>query len=208
MPLVRSSLTAVAVLAFLGFGTSAAHADVLITPFVGGNTGGSASSPLFRAVDDGTRANFGVSLAAMAGGVFGVEADVGYTPRFVGADIDIIGIPITVAQNRVTTAMMNLTVGLPIQGRSGIGVRPYAVGGVGLIRQQIDLVGGLASYTANDFGYDLGGGVMLFLGRHVGLRGDVRHFRTTGGISVADLVDLEPGAFNFTRTSVGVTFRY
>jgi hypothetical protein len=195
-------------LAFLALGASAARADVLITPFVGSNMGGSASSPLFRAVDDGSRTNFGASLALMAGGVFGVEADVGYTPRFVGVDVDLIGIPITVAQNRVTTAMMNLTVGLPIQGRSGIGVRPYAVGGLGLVRQQIDLVGGLASYSTNDLGYDVGGGVVLFLGRHVGLRGDVRHFRTTGGIGVNDLIDLEPGPFNFTRTSVGVTLRY
>jgi hypothetical protein len=208
MPLARFSLRALAVLGFVGLAASAARADVLITPFVGSNMGGSASSPLFRAIDDGSRTNFGVSLAAMAGGVFGVEADIGYTPRFVGADIDLAGVPISVAQNRVTTAMMNLTVGLPIQGRSGIGVRPYAVGGIGLIRQQIDVVGGLVSYTENDFGYDVGGGVVLFLGRHVGFRGDVRHFRTTGGISVSDLVDLEPGAFNFTRTSVGVTLRY
>jgi len=208
MPLPRFPFTLLAVLASLGLVTSAARADVLITPFVGSNMGGSASSPLFRAVDDGSRTNFGVSLAMMAGGVFGVEADVGYTPRFVGADVDFIGIPISVAQNRVTTAMVNLTAGIPIQGRSGIGVRPYAVGGIGLIRQQIDLVGGLVSHTTSDLGYDLGGGLVLFLGRHVGLRGDVRHFRTTGGISVSDLIDLEPGAFNFTRTSVGVTFRY
>lgn len=208
MPLARFSSAFLAFLVLLGVGSSTARADVLITPFVGSNMGGSASAPLFRAIDDGSPTNFGVSFAAMAGGVFGVEGDFGYTPRFVGADIDFIGIPITVVQNRVTTAMMNLTVGVPVQGRSGVGVRPYAVGGVGLIRQQVDVVGGLASFTENDFGYNLGGGLMLFLGRHVGLRGDVRHFRTTGGVSVSDLVDLEPGAFNFTRASFGVTFRY
>jgi hypothetical protein len=104
--------------------------------------------------------------------------------------------------------MANLTAGIPLQGRSGIGVRPYGVAGVGLIRQQIDVIGGLAAYTANDLGYDVGAGLMVFFGPHVGLRGDVRHFRSVGGGGLTDLLDLNPGAFNFTRTSIGVTFRY
>jgi hypothetical protein len=147
-------------------------------------------------------------MAVMAGGVFGLEADLGYTPRFFGRDLSIGGLPVTAVQNHVITAMANLTAGLPLQGRSGVGLRPYAVGGIGLIRQRIDVLGGIASYTTNDLGYDVGGGLMLFVGRHVGIRGDVRHFRTLGGDNLIDLIDLQPGSFNFTRTSIGVTFRY
>jgi hypothetical protein len=44
--------------------------------------------------------------------------------------------------------------------------------------------------------------------RNVGIRGDVRHFRTLGGNTLVDLIDLQPGAFNYTRATVGVTFRY
>lgn len=187
---------------------SIARADVLLTPFVGANVGGSASSPLFDFSGDASRTNFGASVAVMSGGVLGLEADIGYTPRFFGTDVPIAGVPLTLARNRVVTAMANLTAGIPLQGRSGIGVRPYGVAGVGLIRQQVDVIGALAAYTANDFGYDVGAGLMVFFGPHVGLRGDVRHFRSVGGGGLTDLLDLNPGAFNFTRTSIGVTFRY
>jgi hypothetical protein len=49
---------------------------------------------------------------------------------------------------------------------------------------------------------------MLFMGEHVGLRGDLRYFRTTGSNPLTSLIDLQPGAFNFTRASIGITFRY
>ena len=205
MPLGRVLLIALVV---LGLTSPSASADVLLTPFVGANVGGSSSAPIASLVGDASRTSFGASAAIMSGGVLGLEADFGYTPRFFSAEIPIAGVPLTLAQNRVITAMANLTAGVPIQGRSGVGIRPYGVSGVGLIRQQIDLVGGLAGYTANDLGYNVGGGLMVFFGRHVGLRGDVRHFRGVGGSGLTDLLDLEPGAFNFTRTSVGVTFRY
>jgi opacity protein-like surface antigen len=205
MPLGR--FVVILLIAFT-FGSSTAGADVLLTPFVGANVGGSSSSPLFRLAGDADRTNFGASLALMSGGVIGLEADFGYTPRFFGANLPIEAFPVTLAQNRVVTAMANLTAGLPLQARSGVGLRPYGVAGLGLIRQQIDVIGGIGVYRSNDLGYDVGGGLMVFLGRHVGLRGDVRHFRSVGGSIVSDLIDLEPGAFNFTRTSIGVTFRY
>jgi hypothetical protein len=43
---------------------------------------------------------------------------------------------------------------------------------------------------------------------NVGIRGDVRHIRTVGASTLVDLADLQPGAFNYTRATVGVTFRY
>jgi Outer membrane protein beta-barrel domain len=185
-----------------------ARADVMFTPFVGANVGGSAtSSPLADFVGSASRTTFGGSIALMSGGVFGIEADVGYTPRFFGTDVELGGIPISLARNNVLTAMVNLTAGVPLQG-GGVGIRPYAVGGVGLIRQQLSAAAGLVRYDANDLGYDIGGGVVLFVSRNVGIRGDVRHFRSIGANGVIDLIDLQPGAFNYTRATVGVTFRY
>ena len=199
-----AGLTGLALLVSSG----AARADVMFTPFVGTNVGGSAASPIAHLVGTPSRTTFGGSLALMSGGVFGLEADVGYTPRFFGADLELGGIPISLARNNVLTAMVNLTAGVPIEGRGGAGIRPYAVGGVGLIRQQLSAAAGLVSYDANDIGYNVGGGVVVFVSRNVGVRGDVRHFRTIGGNPVLDLIDLQPGAFNYTRATVGVTFRY
>jgi hypothetical protein len=197
-------------LAALGvlFLPAAGRADVLFTPFVGGNLGGSASSPIADFVGDQSRATFGGSLALMGGGIFGVEGDLGFTPKFFGSDVELGGVPVSIVRNNVLTAMANLTAGIPIQSRGGTGVRPYVVGGVGLIRQQFDLAGGIVGYSASDLGYDVGGGIMIFAGRNFGIRGDLRHFRSVGGSTLSDLVDLQPGTFNFTRATIGVTFRY
>jgi opacity protein-like surface antigen len=187
---------------------AAGRADVLFTPFIGGNLGGSVTSRFADFVGDQSRTTFGGSIATMSGGIFGIEGDLGFTPKFFGTDVQLKGIPVSVARNNVLTAMANLTVGVPLQSHGGPGIRPYGVGGVGLIRQQFDLIGGLIGYTANDLGYNVGGGVMIFPSGHVGIRGDVRYFRSIGGNTVSDLLDLQPGAFNFTRATVGVTFRY
>jgi Outer membrane protein beta-barrel domain len=187
---------------------AAGRADVLFTPFIGGNLGGSVTSRFADFVGDQSRTTFGGSIAAMSGGIFGIEGDLGFTPKFFGTDVQLQGVPVSVARNNVLTAMANLTVGVPLQSHGGPGIRPYGVGGVGLIRQQFDLIGGLVDYTANDLGYNIGGGVLIFPSAHVGIRGDVRYFRSIGANTVSDLLDLQPGAFNFTRATVGVTFRY
>ena len=185
-----------------------ARADVIFTPFVGTNLNGTASSPVGTLLGDPSRMNFGGSVAVMSGGVFGIEADFGYSPRFFGSDVQIAGLPISLVRNNVTTGMVNFTVGVPIQGSNGVGFRPYAVAGIGVIRQRLDVAGGILNHTSSDLGYDFGGGAMLFFGEHIGLRGDLRYFRTAGDNPFASLVELERGSFNFTRASVGVTLRY
>ena len=189
-------------------GAAPARADTLFTPFVGSNLSGTISAPVGSLVGDPSRTTFGGSIAVMGGGVFGVEADFGYSPRFFGSDIEVRGVPLSLVRNNVTTGMVNLTVGLPLEGRSGVGLRPYAVAGVGVIRQQLDVAGGAISHTSTDLGYDVGGGAILFFGRHVGLRGDLRYLSTTGSNPFASLVNLREGSFHFTRASVGLTLRY
>jgi hypothetical protein len=185
-----------------------ATADTLFTPFLGANMNGAISSPIGSLTGDASRTTFGGSLAVMGGGVFGIEADAGYTPRFFGTDVQVGGAAVSLARNSVITAMLNLTVGVPIEGGSGVGLRPYAVAGIGLIRQQLEAGSGLVDVTSHDFGYDVGGGAILFVGRHVGIRGDIRYFSTTGNNPFASLVELREGSFHFTRASVGLTLRY
>jgi opacity protein-like surface antigen len=213
MFLVRRSIIGLALLIPI-LAPSPARADVMLTPFVGGNLFGSASAPLADFVGDHSRTTFGGSVTLTAHGIFGIEGDFGYTPKFFGAGLDVAGVPVNLARNNVLTAMANVTVGVPLQSQrgpygtgGGRGVRPYGVAGFGLIRQQVDLAG-LLGYAANDLGYDLGGGVDIFLTRNVGIRGDFRYFRTLSGNTISDLLDLQPGAFNFSRLSVGLTLRY
>ena len=133
---------------------SPARADVLLTPFVGVNFGGSARSALADFIGSQSHTTFGGSVAVMGGGIFGVEGDLGYSPRFFGTHLRVAGVPVSLAQNNVLTAMGNLIVGVPLQGHSGTGVRPYGVAGLGLIRQNVSLVDGLVNYGANDLDCD------------------------------------------------------
>ena len=69
-------------------------------------------------------------------------------------------------------------------------------------------VGGLFDVASkNDFGFDVGGGVMGFFSQNVGIRGDVRYFRSFSGSS-DNLTGLAVSDFNFWRGSVGVSFKF
>jgi opacity protein-like surface antigen len=177
---------------------SAARADGFITPYVGTLFGGTLGD-----FDVEERPyTFGVSFGSMGGGIFGFEADLAFSPDFLGdSDSFLIG------DTSVTTAMANVLIGAPMGGQSGAGVRPYAAAGVGAIRQQVEAFGDFLEFTSTDFGYNLGGGVMFFFGQRGGIRADFRYFRNFQK-SDEGLFDLEPGTFSFSRATVGAVLRF
>ena len=86
-------------------------------------------------------------------------------------------------------------------------VRPYVSGGGGLIKTRVDDVGQFfGSIDNNNFGFDVGGGLMGFFSDNVGVRGDIRFFRSLDNNDYG--VDLALGDFRFWRGTVGVTFRF
>jgi len=62
------------------------------------------------------------------------------------------------------------------------------------------------SVTDSQAAYSLGGGVNFFVSQHVGINADLRYFRnfSTGNA----VLDLPNEKFNFSRGSVGITFRF
>src|SRR3954453_15641354 len=151
-----------------------ASADWLFTPFIGATFGGNA---FVGGVGDTFKNDFereltyGASIGWMGAGIIGFEGDFGYSPNFFRGDdknnnINFVG------DGNVTTLMGNLVVGLPLGP-----VRPYASGGLGLLKSSVDSAGQFLNGSRNDLGYDLGGGLML-LGHNVGVRGDIRYFRS------------------------------
>ena len=62
------------------------------------------------------------------------------------------------------------------------------------------------SLDDSELAWDFGGGVMFFFGTHVGLRGDVRYFRTFGDVEF-DPVD-RPQTLEFGRASAGLILRF
>lgn len=174
----------------LALGVAApAHAQTFFTPFAGATFGGDAPAKKFST---------GASLTFM-GRVAGLELEFGYTPDFFGEQTDFA----LVADSNVTNFMANLMVG-PGVGR----VRPYGVGGVGLMRTRVNTNDLFDDVATNDFALNLGGGVFGLISDHVGVRGDVRYFRRLQDPSNDNDFDVALGKFNFWRAYGGVTFKF
>lgn len=185
---------------------SPASADWMFTPFVGLTAGGKVSDINGTNLEDRTKATFGGGLTWMGAGILGFDVDFGYTPNFFGDSPDF-------GDSNVTTLMGNVVVGIPIGGQTGGGIRPYVVGGLGLLRQRVDSANAFFDdVSRNNMGFDVGGGVMGFLSDSVGLRGDVRYFRKLKGDteddSGFDLDVFDVDTLSFWRATVGVTFRF
>ena len=173
-----------------------ARADVVLTPYVGSLFGGD--------MGDST-ATFGANAAFMGNGIFGAEIGFNYAPEFVKAS----AINDDIAQ---MSLMGNLIVGIPIGSTSQGGhIRPYITGGAGLFRVSSAESQFFDNVTANDFALNFGGGVMAFFNEHVGIRTDLRYFRTLTDDdpeSGIEDIDFELGDLNFWKWDVGAAFRF
>ena len=101
-----------------------------------------------------------------------------------------------------------MEVGAPFGGQTGGGIRPYASGGLGLIKTRIDDPDDLFELNSTDWGLNVGGGVAGFFSDNIGLQGDVRYFRSLGDNEPDDEFDLALGSFSFWRGTVGLVFRF
>jgi len=169
-----------------------ARADSYISPFIGTNFGNNSGNG---------RVNVGADVGWMGAGIIGAEVDFGYAPSFFGNQ-GVFG------SNSVSDLMGNLIVGIPAGGTHGVGVRPYATIGVGLLRSQINGATSTAgSISNNEAGMNAGVGVMGFFSNHLGIRGDVRYLRNLTGNSTPNKLNIDFGAFHFWRASVGIVLR-
>jgi opacity protein-like surface antigen len=191
----KSLLVVTAVLLML---PGSARADWLVTPYAGMTFKGDATGL--------EHLTYGLSAGFMGAGIAGFEADLGYTPRFFEPKDSTNSNDLT-GSNNVTSLMGNLLLGVPVGGQSGGGIRPYVVGGVGLLKQNVPGVTDFfEASSANDFGFDLGFGAVGFVSDHVGFRGDIRYLRSfqeeqrTGP-------NVGVGKFDFWRWTAGITLR-
>jgi opacity protein-like surface antigen len=178
-------------------GPASARADWLFTPNIGVGFGGDTPS--------NDKLTYGASIGWMGAGVLGWEADLAYTPTFFENDTDNTSLLDT---DNVTTAMANVIIGVPIGGQTGPGFRPYVAGGLGMLKTHVATSDQLFNITNNDFGFDLGAGVIGFATDHVGFRGDVRYYRSLQDPQPDNEFDFGVGKFDFWRGTVGLAFRW
>lgn len=187
-------------LALLMLHPAPAAAEWHIKPFVGLTFGGGTTFVDAEKALGKPNPVYGVT-GVLLGNVLGVEADVGRAPGFFQS-----GGQNLLAGSRVTTLTGNVVVALPKR-MAEYTLRPYFVGGVGLMHVSIEgRLGGL-NVSSTLPAMDLGGGATGFLSDRVGLSWDVRHFGSIGeGKLNGD--SLAGEQLSFWRATMAVTIRY
>ena len=196
----------ISALALLLAPASANAQSWFFSPFIGGNFGGSADFGDFPNSDDEVerRMDFGATLGWNPG-VVGFEVDLGWSPNFfqdTAGDANF-----EFGDSNVTTLMANVL----FSAKPGSGIRPYASTGLGLMRANISSATNLFDdLSTNDLGVNVGAGLNANFNDNVGIRGDVRYFRSLQDNQpdndFEDILSL--GSFDFWRGTVGLTFRW
>jgi opacity protein-like surface antigen len=169
------------------------RAQSYISPLVGYDFGGDSGCPTITGCED-KRLNFGIGLGQL-GAVLGFETEFAYAKDFFGSGPNL--------SSNVLTVMGNVML-VPAIGP----VRPYALVGLGLIKSHVEFTPtSLLTTDNNDFGWDVGGGVFIFLGEHVGVRGDIRHFHSFEDLTIAG-VALSDTKLDFGRASAALVLKF
>lgn len=141
------------------------RAQGFISPLIGYDFGGNSGCPEISNCED-KRTNLGVAIGTM-GAILGFEEEFADAKNFFGS--------VDTQSSSVITLMSNIMI-VPALGP----VHPYVLGGLGLMKTHVDFTRtDLLSTTNNSLAWDLGGGVTVLFGGHLGIRGDIRHFHST-----------------------------
>jgi len=168
-----------------------ARAQGFISPSYGYNFGGDAGC---RTATDcrNKNWNWGGALGVL-GSVVGFEAELTYEGEFTGD---------APSRTSVTTLMGNFL----LAPRFAI-VQPYGLIGLGAIRTKARDTA--ASNSEDSMGWTIGGGLIVFVQKHIGLKGDVRYYHSFSALDFLP-IDLERdrNKIDFGRAGLGVVFRF
>lgn len=171
---------------------SPSAAQAYVNPFLGYNFSGDAGCPEIVGCED-KNLNWGFA-AGLVGKIVGAELELGFTNGFFGET--------ATTKTDVTTIMGHFL----LAPRFGP-IQPYGLFGLGLIKSRVEETAGVDE-TQNDFGYDVGGGVMIFFGKHFGIRGDIRYFRSFDALGFLGDEFQGDNKLDFGRFSGGAVFRF
>jgi opacity protein-like surface antigen len=171
----------------------------MVTPFIGLKFAGKTTIVDLEQGASNAKMTLGASIAVLSDNIFGVEGELGHSPRFFERSTGSL-----VARSNVTTLMGNVLFAVPRRITQD-SLRPYAVAGVGLVHVNIEDLANLLGVNTNLLGITFGGGAIGHLTNRTSIRIDVRHIRNIK--QVTD--DNVPGfsgvtEISFWRATVGV----
>ena len=188
-------------LALLLLPPAQALAEWQIRPFLGATFGGGTTLVDLEHAAGHPKIAVGMS-GALLGGIFGIEADAGRTPGFFQS-----GDQHLVLRSSATTLTGNIVIALP-RHLTEYTLRPYFVGGAGLMHAHIDDVLGALRVASDLPAMDIGGGVTGFLTDRIGLSWDVRYFRSVGGKTEGSGLSFGAEQLSFWRANMALAIRY
>jgi opacity protein-like surface antigen len=132
---------------------------------------------------------------------FPPSPDLGYTKAFFGETGE------TALNATATSGLTTMMGNIMLAPKIGF-VQPYGLAGIGVMRMQVDSL--TSTFTESDetkLAWDIGGGVIIFLGRHVGIRGDIRHIR---GMQDLELLaqTIEGSSVRFNRAAASLVLKF
>lgn len=184
MKITRSSIAAALLLSL----AASVRAEVLLTPYYGTSFGGTTTQ---------NSPTYGGAVGFLAGGWVGAEGEYGYVKDFFGSSDAGAGL----SQNKVQSVSGSLLLAVPLGA-----LRPYGAVGLSMIGANLASQPGLAALDDTAAGFNVGGGLFIWLGTHVGLRGDARYFRTFETIGGDSPLGLE--RLDYWRGIGGLTLRF
>jgi hypothetical protein len=192
--MVRHVITTGALAAVVLCGAArAASAQSFISPFIGYNFGGSSGCPDIDNCENKTR-NLGVAFGSI-GSFAGAEAEFSFIDNFFGESPG--------ASSHVITFMGNFM----LAPKFGV-FQPYGVIGLGWIKTHAEVsLGGLLESDNNHFGWDIGGGGIIYFGDHFGVRGDVRYFHAFSDLEILG-IPIADTKLDFGRLSGAAVFKF
>lgn len=174
--------------------TAPASAQGFISPFIGATIDETEVGCSAIVDCEDKRTTFGVGIGSL-GNLFGFELDFGYTKAFFGETTNNSSALLTVMGN----VMIAPKIG-PVQ--------PYVLGGIGLLRSNIEFTAqSLLDTSENKLGWDVGGGLMIFFGEHVGIRGDLRYIHAFQDFEFSGLT-IDGTKLDLGRASAAVVFKF
>jgi len=185
--------TLVLTLVLAGANASPAAAQGFISPFIGFNFGGDSGCPNISNCQD-KHVNLGVAFGSL-GSVFGVEAEFAYAPDFFGETPGVSSSVLSFMGNVMLAPKFG-----PLQ--------PYGLAGLGLLKTHTELTAAaLLESNNNHFGWDVGGGIMLFAGDHLGVRGDVRYFHAFQDLEILGF-PIADAKLDYGRASAALVLKF
>jgi hypothetical protein len=197
----RVTLELAAAILLLSGAVPARAADKQIRPYFGGTFRGGTTFVDLEKATGRPHVVVGASVVTL-GEMFGADVDVGDAPGFFQG-----GNQHLVLSSRVTTITGGVVVAAPRRFTEYV-LRPYLVGGAGLMRVRIDDYFGVLKVSSVLPAWDVGVGAVGFVTSDVGVCWELRRFQSLSRRSEERGLTFGEEKLSFWRASIGLAVRF